>query len=75
MVLVEGGAAGANGSGDADIWLDAGDYDATTIIAEMARPGRPKLELILREEVERSRGSVAVGSESLIWCGLQHSPS
>ncbi len=65
MVLMDGGSAAANGSGDAGIWLDIGDYDATSFIAEMARPGRPKLDLILREEIEKSRGSVGVGSEWL----------
>jgi hypothetical protein len=63
MVLVDSGAVGAGGRADAGIWLDTADYDATNAMAEMARPGRPKLELILSEEIERSRGSIGVGSE------------
>jgi len=62
MVLVDSGAAGAGGRADAGIWLDTADYDATNAMAEMARPGRPKLELILSEEIERSRGSIGVGT-------------
>jgi hypothetical protein len=63
MVLVDSGAAGAEGRADAGIWLDTADYDATNVMAEMARPGRPKLDVILREEIERGRGSLGVGSE------------
>ena len=33
-------------------------------ISEMARPGKPRLDRILADEVERSRGAIAVACKS-----------
>lgn len=60
MVLI---GDGPDGGADAGIWLDAADYASMNVVAEMTRPGRPKLDVILKEEIEKSQGTVGVGSE------------
>lgn len=61
MVLI---GNGADGGADAGIWLDAVDFASMNVVAEFTRPGRPKLDVILKEEMERAQGSIGVGSES-----------
>jgi hypothetical protein len=34
-----------------------------TVMAEFARPGRPKLDMILRDEVGKARGRIVVACE------------
>ena len=43
--------------------LDAQEVEDVGVVAEHARPGRPKLERVLAEEVERAKGMVAVACE------------
>lgn len=43
--------------------FDEEELDDLNVVSEMARPGKPKLERILADEVERSRGPVAVACE------------
>jgi hypothetical protein len=43
------------------IEIEDREADDLNIVSEMARPGKPKFEAILAEEVERARGSIAVG--------------
>ena len=45
--------------------LDLGEREVEDvgIVAERARPGKPKLERILADEVERAKGAVAVACE------------
>ena len=47
--------------------LDLGEREVEDvgIVAERARPGKPKLERILADEVERAKGAVAVACEFL----------
>ncbi|KAI0831386.1 hypothetical protein BC628DRAFT_1353480 [Trametes gibbosa] len=40
--------------------LDDGEVEDVGIVAEHARPGKPKLDRILADEVERAKGAVAV---------------
>ncbi|KAH9856964.1 hypothetical protein C2E23DRAFT_934159 [Lenzites betulinus] len=40
--------------------LDDGEVEDVGIVAEHARPGKPKLDRILADEVERSKGALAV---------------
>lgn len=56
----QGGKSGVSGSG---LWLEGTDYHSMNIIAEMARLGRPKLDVILQEEIDRARGTLGVGSK------------
>ena len=44
--------------------LDAQEVEDVGVVAEHARPGRPKLERVLAEEVERAKGALAVACES-----------
>lgn len=60
MVLI---GNGVDGGADAGIWLDAADFASMNVVAEFTRPGRPKLDVILKEEMERAQGSIGVGSE------------
>lgn len=43
--------------------LDDTEVDDVGIVAERARPGKPKLDRILADEVERAKGAVAVACE------------
>lgn len=45
---------------DGDQFLDDGDEDDLNVVAEMARPGRPKLDKIVQEEVDCAQGTVVV---------------
>ena len=45
--------------------LDEQEAEDVGIVAEHARPGKPKLERILADEVERAKGALAVACESL----------
>ena len=44
--------------------IDEGELEDLHIISEMARPGKPRLDRILADEVERSRGAIAVACKS-----------
>lgn len=61
--LMDAGGDPTSDAMDAGIWLDATDFSATTFVAEMAMPGKPKLDQIIEEEVQRSSGGLGVGSE------------
>ena len=43
--------------------LDEQEAEDVGIVAEHARPGKPKLERILADEVERAKGAIAVACE------------
>ena len=43
--------------------LDEGELADIGVVAERARPGKPRLDRILADEVERSKGAVIVGCE------------
>lgn len=67
MVFMEGAHGAREGNSmDAGLWLEGTDYHSMNVIAEMARLGRPKLDVILQEEIDRSRGTLGVGSKS-VW--------
>jgi hypothetical protein len=44
--------------------IDEEELEDLHIISEMARPGKPRLDRILADEVERSRGAIAVACTS-----------
>lgn len=44
--------------------LDDQEMDDVSVVAELARPGRPKLDRILADEVQHSKGAVIVGCKS-----------
>lgn len=44
--------------------IDEDELEDLHVISEMARPGKPRLDRILADEVERSRGAIAVACES-----------
>ena len=44
--------------------LDEDEVEDVGIVAEHARPGKPKLDRILADEVERAKGALAVACES-----------
>ena len=44
--------------------IDADELEDLHLISEMARPGKPRLDRILADEVERSRGAIAVACKS-----------
>lgn len=46
--------------------IDADELEDMHVISEMARPGKPRLDRILADEVERSRGATAVACKSLL---------
>lgn len=52
-----------SGVGEPRLEIDDDELEDLNVVAEMARPGKPKLERILADEVERSRGAVAVACE------------
>lgn len=41
--------------------LDDGELADIGVVAERARPGKPRLDRILADEVQRSQGAVVVG--------------
>ena len=43
--------------------LDEQEVEDVGIVAEHARPGKPKLDRILADEVERAKGALAVACE------------
>ena len=43
--------------------LDESEVEDVGIVAEHARPGRPRLDRILADEVERAKGALAVACE------------
>jgi hypothetical protein len=47
---------------DKELFLDDADEEDLNVVAEMARPGRPKLEKIIKEEVELAEGMIAIAS-------------
>jgi hypothetical protein len=61
MVLLED--AGQDPTGDAALWVDHADYENMAVLAEMARPGKPKLAQVLGEEIDQAGGSLIVASE------------
>ena len=64
MVFMEGAHGSQEGNSmDAGLWLESTDYHSMNVIAEMARLGRPKLDMILQEEIDRARGTLGVGSK------------
>lgn len=64
MVLLESGnPAEPDSAVDAGLWMDKDDYESMLIMSEMARPGRPKIDVILGEEISRAEGTIGVGSE------------
>lgn len=76
MVFMEG-AHGPSGdsSADAGLWLESTDYHSMNVIAEMTRLGRPKLDVILQEEIDRARGTLGVGSKFPHRCFRRYSIS
>ena len=50
--------------------LDDQEVEDVGVVAEHARPGKPRLERILADEVERAKGAVAVACEYLLFCWL-----
>ena len=44
--------------------IDADELEDMQVISEMARPGKPRVDRILADEVERSRGAIAVACKS-----------
>ena len=67
MVFLDEGGAGGRGldgdGGDGGLWVDQADYAAMSIMAEVARPGKPKLASVLEEEIARAGGAMIVASE------------
>ena len=48
--------------------VDDEEYDDLEVVSEKARPGKPKLEKILKDEVENSKGAIAVACEcEAVW--------
>lgn len=48
---------------DKDQFMDEGDEEDLNIVAEMARPGRPLLDKIMKEEVDIAEGMIAIACE------------
>ena len=46
--------------------IDEDEMEDLHVISEMARPGKPRIDRILADEVERSRGAIAVACEPLL---------
>ena len=46
--------------------LDDGELADISLLAERARPGRPKFDIILADEVEMSKGALIVGCTYLL---------
>lgn len=47
--------------------LDESELADIGVVAERARPGKPRLDRILADEVERSKGAIIVGCESSLF--------
>jgi len=59
-----GGGRGLDGdAGEGGLWVDQADYAAMSIMSEVARPGKPKLAIVLEEEIARAGGAMIVASE------------
>jgi hypothetical protein len=56
------------GASGEEVRIDVDEREAhdISVVAEHARSGRPKLDLLLEEEVESSRGNVLVACESFV---------
>jgi hypothetical protein len=65
LVGEQPGSSGGGGDGEIEPRLEIDDQELEDIqvVSEMARPGKPKLDRILADEVGRSRGAVAVACE------------
>lgn len=61
-------------SEDKGQWMDEGDEEDLNIVAEMARPGRPKLEKIIQEEVDAAEGTIAIACASFPFLAVRHMP-
>jgi hypothetical protein len=73
MVYMEGAHDSSSGNNaDAGLWLEGTDYHSMNVIAEMARLGRPKLDVILQEEIDRARGTLGVGSKFSLFPSSLH---
>lgn len=59
-------AALVSGSENVRLELCETELADISVVAERARPGRPKLDRILADEVERSKGAVVVGCMSFL---------
>jgi hypothetical protein len=57
---------GADGE-EVKLDFDERELHDVAIVAEYARPGRPKLDRLLADEVERAKGSIIVACESPPW--------
>lgn len=55
--------------------LDEQEVEDVGIVAEHARPGKPKLDRILADEVERSKGALAVACECLCLLWMSSCPA
>ncbi len=55
-----------------NIRLDLTDAELAdiSVVAEHARPGKPKLDRILADEVQRSKGAIVVGCTYFLAVGL-----
>ncbi|KAG9045189.1 hypothetical protein FS837_006859 [Tulasnella sp. UAMH 9824] len=52
--------SGLAGGDDVALDMDEEELEDLAVVSETARPGKPKLDKILRDEVERAKGAVAV---------------
>ncbi|PVG02808.1 hypothetical protein CPB86DRAFT_696988 [Serendipita vermifera] len=55
-----GSSAGDDGEMEPRLEIDEQELEDIQVVSEMARPGKPKLDRIVADEVGRSRGAVAV---------------
>nr|ODO04175.1 ferric-chelate reductase [Cryptococcus depauperatus CBS 7855] len=61
MVLLQNMDRG-DPTGDAGFWIDEADYAAMSRLSEMARVGKPKLSIVLGEEIDLAKGSLIVAT-------------
>ncbi|WVN87551.1 uncharacterized protein L203_102734 [Cryptococcus depauperatus CBS 7841] len=61
MVLLQNMDQG-DPTGDAGFWIDEADYAAMSRLSEMARVGKPKLSIVLEEEIDLAKGSLIVAT-------------
>lgn len=47
--------------------VEEGELEDITILAEWVRPGRPKLDLVLKDEVKKAKGAMAVAGALLLF--------
>ncbi|WVR09551.1 hypothetical protein IAU60_006620 [Kwoniella sp. DSM 27419] len=64
MVLLED--YGSDPTGDTGLWVDEADHAAMSILSEMARPGKPKLSVVIEEELVAASGSMIVTIRNLV---------